>query len=342
MTTDAQTLAIREEQALAPRPREVIAGAKEQADALMDIVQARNLFATVGGKPYLEAEAWEIILAFNKVAPDVVYVKPIYEAVMGEDDELVAYEAKVNLIDRSGALRGSGIAECSLDSFPTRGREGRDKDKAAKSAAQTWAISKAARMAFSWVAVLAGFEPTPASEMKTEQAQAATGTDYGTCEKHGVAYFKSANMRSPAHKKHDGGWCNKPKDAQATPAKAPSSPAEPDSEPEGTEQPFSGVAPYPGEPEDEPESDGGPALFPPEQASEPSAKPKITTAAGLWKALGQLGLNKKDHTAAVDGLLGRRGFRPLAEENLQVIYDAVAQEHADRAAHRGQPESTEA
>ena len=54
MTTDAQTLAIREEQALAPRPREVIAGAKEQADALMDIVQARNLFATVGGKPYLE------------------------------------------------------------------------------------------------------------------------------------------------------------------------------------------------------------------------------------------------------------------------------------------------
>ncbi len=206
-TNQDQALAVREEMPLARKPREVIADAKEQADALMEIVNDRKLFAIIDDKPYLEAEAWEIICAFNNVAPDVAYVL----AIQGPGGETVAYEAKVNLLDiRTGALRGSGVAECSLDAPPTKGREGRDKDKAAKSTAQTWAISKAARLAFSWVAVLAGFQPTPASEMKGARNQ----IDHGTCEEHGVSFFKSKNMRSPAHKTDDGGWCNKPEEAR--------------------------------------------------------------------------------------------------------------------------------
>lgn len=216
-------LAIREETTLA-RPADVIEGAREQARELMAIVEDRKLFAMIQGKKYLEAEAWEIICAFNNVSPDVVYTNPIYE-----NDEIVAYEAKVNLIDRNGALRGSGISECSMDSFPTKGRTGRDRDKAAKSAAQTWAISKAARMAFSWVAVLAEYEPTPASEMKSGPV-IDSAEDYGICEKHGLAYFKSEKMRSPAHRTESGGWCNRPRGE--TIAEAPSKPAEPDSEPE--------------------------------------------------------------------------------------------------------------
>jgi hypothetical protein len=204
-TNQDQVLAVREEAALARKPREVIADAKEQADALMEIVNDRKLFAVIDGEPYLEAEAWEIICAFNNVAPDVAYVL----AIQGPSGETVAYEAKVNLLDiRTGALRGSGVAECSLDAPSTKGREGRDKDKAAKSTAQTWAISKAARLAFSWVAVLAGFQPTPASEMKGSGSQ----TDHGTCGEHGVRYFQSKNMRSPAHKTDDGEWCNKPEE----------------------------------------------------------------------------------------------------------------------------------
>lgn len=291
-----QEIAVRESQPIALAPRDVISGATEQATVLMEIVQSKGLFAMVGGKRYLEAEAWEVILAFNNVSPDVVYVNPVME-----DGVVVAYEAKVNLIDRAGALRGSGIAECSLESFPTRGREGRDKDKAAKSAAQTWAISKAARMAFSWVAVLAGFEPTPAAEMRG----ASPETDYGTCQIHDIAYFKSAKMRGPAHKLDGGGWCNAPTDVR-------SSPAEADSEARGTEEPT--------------ESDGASAFF-------PSAT--VTSEDSLWKALGGLGLNKKQHTVAVEKIIGG----PLAEaRDLQDVYNQMAHEHAERtrSAEQGQ------
>jgi hypothetical protein len=324
MSNDAQTLAIRDEQALALRPREVIAGATEQATVLMEIVQARKLFATVGGKMYLEAEAWEVICAFNNVAPDVVYVKPIYE-----NDEVVAYEAKVNLVDRSGALRGSGIAECSLDSFPTKGRVGRDKDKAAKSAAQTWAISKAARMAFSWVAVLAGFEPTPASEMKGGPAPSNGGNDYGICPKHNVPYFKRGAMTSPGHKDDTtkDKWCNRPDDDADFAAKAPSAYTEPVSEPEGTEVLGDGGVALAADSLEGPlfhkpaESDGGPAL---------SLRGDHFADVGAFrKALkDNFGLAT---TAEVNKALDEAGLGPLAElGNLDEAY-------ANLAAHRGQP-----
>jgi hypothetical protein len=36
---------------------------------------------------------------------------------------------------------------------------------------------------------------------------------YGTCARHGVEYFQKGKMRSPAHQKDDGGWCNQPRGA---------------------------------------------------------------------------------------------------------------------------------
>lgn len=320
MTTEPQPLAVRDEQSQALTPREVISNAKEQADILMEIVEAKVLFAMVGGKRYLEAEAWEIILSFNKVAPDVVYVKPIYDAVHGEDDELVAYEAKVNLIDQFGVLRGSGVAECGMDSFPTRGRTGRDKDKAAKSAAQTWAISKAARMAFSWVAVLAGFEPTPASEMKgsarPDSASAETAEGYGICPVHDEPYFKSGRMKTPAHKLN-GGWCNKP-------VSAPSSPAEPTSQAEWTVEQLA----WDKAQEQSTESDGEPALFPPEQASTDGAR-KFTNAGQFRKALDDdFGLKT---AAEVNAALDLVGLNPLAQVgNFAEAYATIAYHFAEQ------------
>ncbi len=301
-----------EDQQAALAPRDVIAGAKEQADALMEIVQDRKLFATVGGKPYLEAEAWEIICAFNNVAPDVVYVNSILD-----DGKVVAYEAKVNLLDRNGALRGSGIAECSLESFPTRGREGRDKDKAAKSAAQTWAISKAARMAFSWVAVLAGFQPTPASEMVNAPADPQ---DENYCAEHETVWFKRGKMRNFAHPVNDGsgGWCNRP---SQQPPDHPTEATEPVSEPQGSEQPA--------------EEDGGAPLFPPEPDTMRDAldnKPRHFADIGQFRAAlkDNFGLAA---TAEVNKALDEAGLGPLAElRNLDEAY-------ANLAAHRG--ESTE-
>ena len=140
-------------------PREVIKRATEQANALMEIVEQKNLYKAIEGKKYLVVDGWETIGAFNRVHALTDEVQPIMEG-----DQTIAYEAKVSLW-QDGIRIGSAIMSCGLDEFPCRGKEGQAKHKAAKSAAQTWATSKAYRMNFSWVAVLAGFEPTPAEEM---------------------------------------------------------------------------------------------------------------------------------------------------------------------------------
>jgi hypothetical protein len=311
--------------ALAPSPREVIADAAEQAEALMEVVNAKGLSRRFSrdAKPYLEAGAWQIILAFNHTAPKVEYVKPIYDE---EDGPVVAYEAKMSLIDiRTGAWRGEGISECAMDAYPTKGKQGRDKDKAAKSAAQTWALSKAARISFGWVAELAGFEPTPAHEM---EASHAPETDYGTCPKHNVPYFMRGGMTSPGHKDENDRWCNRPKDDAEFAAKASSGPTEPISEPQATKPPvldlanpdltLLGAAPT--------ESDGGPALFPDET--------NFANANDLKKSLAKdFGLNTQ---AKVEEALETVGQPVWAEiRDLNEAYATLAHHFAEQAGSDG-------
>lgn len=151
------------------RPRDVVAQAQEQAKVLLEIVEAQGLYANIQGKRYLMAEAWETIGAFNHVGTDTEWVKPIVDP----DGKTTAWEAKVNLVHRQhGNTVGSAIMSCGMDEFPTKGKSGEAANKAARSAAQTWAASKAYRMNYSWVVVLAGFEPTPASEMMTDSPPA--------------------------------------------------------------------------------------------------------------------------------------------------------------------------
>ena len=157
-----KALAVKQElQVDVPRtPIEVIQQATEQANALMNIVEQKKLYAIIQGKRYLEVEAWEVIGAFNRVSAITDYVKPI----TGKNQEIIGYEAKVNLF-KGETMVGSGVMTCGLDEFPCKGKEGQAKNKAAISAAQTWATSKAYRLNYSWVAVLAGYQPVPAEEM---------------------------------------------------------------------------------------------------------------------------------------------------------------------------------
>jgi hypothetical protein len=136
----------------------------------------------------------------------------------------VGYEAKV-LLMRGNEQVSSGIMTCGFQEFPCRGREGMAKVKAAMSAAQTWAESKAYRMKFAFVAKLAGFEPTPADEMHetppapqgsasaapTAQRDESTATGENQCPIHsGKDWFKTPNMRTHAHPGAEGeSWCNK-------------------------------------------------------------------------------------------------------------------------------------
>jgi hypothetical protein len=144
-------------------PAEVIAQATDWANHLMDIVSRSKLAVEINQKQYLPVEAWQIVGAFAGIKATSEWVKEIRN-----DGELTGYEAKVNLV-RSGEIVGSGIMPCGFDEFPCRGKKGSARDKAAMSSAQTWATGKAYRQNFSWVVVLAGYQPTPLEEIKDDQ-----------------------------------------------------------------------------------------------------------------------------------------------------------------------------
>lgn len=186
------------------------------ADKLAEIVTSRNWFADIQGKRYLEVEAWQFIGFQSGLDSDIEYTEPVYDG-----EEIVAYKSKAVLL-RNGVQVSSGIMECGMSSFPTQGKHGRDKDKAAQSASQTWAISKSYRNKFSFIARMAGYEPTPAEEMHTTSEPKGEKGESLACPIHGtednpVFFFKSDRMRDYAHvvdgeQGPRGGkkWCNMP------------------------------------------------------------------------------------------------------------------------------------
>jgi len=138
------------------------------AEKLMDVVEKRNMAKNIGGKKYLEVEGWQVVGELSGVTPIVEWTRPWMQ---GEDK--IGYEARVQLVDREGRVVSAGESSCGFDAFPCRGKTGSEQEKAARSAAQTWAASRAYRMKFSFVAKLAGYEPTPAEEMPADNTAPA-------------------------------------------------------------------------------------------------------------------------------------------------------------------------
>jgi hypothetical protein len=147
-----------------PSPREQIAQATEWAAQLTNIVEQARLYRVIMEKKYLMAEAWEIVLTFARTNPVTEWT----EMLRDDNGEVCAVKAKVNIMDGNDVV-GSGIMTCGYDDFPCQNRTGTAKLRAAESTAQTWAMSKAARVKYSWVVSLAGYEPLPADEMGLEE-----------------------------------------------------------------------------------------------------------------------------------------------------------------------------
>ena len=146
-------------------PMQKVVQASEWADALMGVVNARQLYVEVGGKRYLMVEAWELIGAFAGLRAETESVEPVRE-----DDRIVGYKAKVNLVEtQTGQKRGGGaIALCGLDERVVKGQSSTGaKHNSAMSMAQTRATSKAFRLNFSYVASIGGYAATTAEEMTT-------------------------------------------------------------------------------------------------------------------------------------------------------------------------------
>lgn len=133
-------------------PQDVINFAGE----LKKLIIENRLYTNIKGKNYVNVEGWQIAGAFTGLYPVVETVQNISEPPM------VRYRAEVSLRDKEGNKVGYGVAICSNREA---GKTGFD-EYAVASMAQTRAVGKAFRLKIGWLLKVAGYETTPAEEMK--------------------------------------------------------------------------------------------------------------------------------------------------------------------------------
>lgn len=142
-------------------PTDVVEFAQEAAKKLMDIVNAEGLAKVFkrGAKPHIFYEGWATVARFYNCTIAGEEAEPVGD--MNAKHQFPMFKAKANILDVDGRIIGSATAYCGRDESNWRTRD----NYAIASMAQTRAGSKAARMVFSWVVVLAGYSATPAEEM---------------------------------------------------------------------------------------------------------------------------------------------------------------------------------
>ena len=121
------------------------------ADALMGVVMQKRLYVPIRKKNYLLVDAWTCLGSLVGVFPRTVWSRPVENG----------WEARVEAVTKDGQVVGAAEAEC----LRSETRWTNADDYAVRSMAQTRAMGKALRMPLGFIAVLAGFEATPAEEM---------------------------------------------------------------------------------------------------------------------------------------------------------------------------------
>jgi hypothetical protein len=145
-------------------PGEVLERASVAAKALIDMVEKTKQSIKIGGSEHLYYEAWMTVGAFYDCSPKTGEAEPI------EIDGVGGFKARAEIVNGKGIVVSGAEAYCMSDE-----RNWKNKPLfQLASMAQTRAGSKALRNRFAWVAVLAGYNPTPAEEMKRENSQPTT------------------------------------------------------------------------------------------------------------------------------------------------------------------------
>jgi hypothetical protein len=141
-------------------PKAVIAMGTEMAVQLKSVIESANLITRIGGGEHIQFEGWQTLGAFFGVTPKTERT----ETIKNDKGETFAARAYVELVDNLGHTVGGAEAICSRAE-----RNWATKDWfQLESMAQTRAAAKALRMKYSWIVVLAGYNPTPAEEMTHE------------------------------------------------------------------------------------------------------------------------------------------------------------------------------
>jgi hypothetical protein len=183
------------------KPAQVLAEAKEAADALHAIVSQKKDKVMFNGEQYLEREDWGTVARFYSCTAKTVETK--YVEYGYGPDKVCGFEATAIVIDINTGIEVGRAESMCLDEEDNWGKVpvydwqdkldadgkkiwnpqgGRNKTGAyerekvqtgekskplfqLRSMAQTRAEAKALKQVFSWVVVLAGYKPTPAEEM---------------------------------------------------------------------------------------------------------------------------------------------------------------------------------
>jgi len=206
---------------IALTPAEEVALTQERARAVVAIIDGAKAYATIQGKKYLQVESWQVIGKFDGVSAATEWTRPIEIGGV-----IVAYEAKVLLIGRDGLTKGGATMTCGMDEHVAQGKRGWMQHVAVQSMAQTRAESKAYRMNYAAVALLAGYQGTTAEEMQTGGSQPDERNDRDEsapfCEKHGVSFRRFEKDGSTWYSHRPGredSWCKfeKPAGQASTP-----------------------------------------------------------------------------------------------------------------------------
>lgn len=154
MNESAQELQVIETQII---PAERIGWGNTAAKELMRVVKEVGLSRKFGGdRPHLYAEAWQILGRFSGYHG---LVDDPLEIV--EEGKIIGFKAQAHVLDNDGREVSRATSYCMRDEPNWRNKPMFQL----ASMAQTRALSKAYRLDLGWVAVLAGYSPTPAEEM---------------------------------------------------------------------------------------------------------------------------------------------------------------------------------
>lgn len=136
-------------------PAVVIAEAQKAAVALKDVIARKPRPVVIGTEQYLEFEDWQTLGRFYGVTVGIEH-EPEWIELGG------AHGFKATSVAlRAGQVISRATAYCMND----EDRWTKAPTYQIASMAQTRANAKALRNVLSWVAVLAGYKPTPAEEM---------------------------------------------------------------------------------------------------------------------------------------------------------------------------------
>ncbi len=137
-------------------PGQIIQKAQAVASVLNDVITKQKLYTTISGKRYVLVEGWTTLGALCNVFAKTEWTHPIEDG----------WEAAVIVVNGQGVEIGRAEAQCLRSERNWKNRD----DFALKSMAQTRAMGKALRMPLGWIAVMGGYQATPAEEMPAEVA----------------------------------------------------------------------------------------------------------------------------------------------------------------------------